>query len=371
MTVRKTAAGLWVADVTLGKRLDGKRDRRQPEFKTKREAEREEERLKAQKEIRRGKSYGRILFEDFVADYFWPQKRHLRYDTKRCYERDLNNRLYPAFRDMAMEDISRYHIQQMIYDCTTRKVATNARETLSSIMSLAVEMGVIPVNPAGFRYQYPPATKNPKNEGGVWLSTFAEIQEVLEYMAEHYPGEAEERICLLGLGYGLRKGEVFGADCEDRFDDGGLRINRTLVRGESGAELNDPKTENAFRDIPAFRYLRDRLNEILEGESGPIVKNRFGERMKPQSGYKRIDKVFNADNVFDDGRPLPHITIFSMRHSFGTSCIDAGIEVAKVAKWMGHSDVNTTYNRYVKPRLKDLKRDTARIDSAFEEAKQR
>lgn len=369
MTVRKTAAGLWVADVTLGKRLDGSRDRRQPEFKTKKEAEREEQRLIAQKEIRRGKSYGRILFEDFVDDYFWPQKRHLRHDTKRCYMRDLNNRLYPAFSGMSMEDISRYHIQQMIYECPTKKVGTNARETLSSIMSLAVEMGVIPINPAGFRYQYPPSTKHPKNEGGVWLSTFAEIQEVLEHMAEHYSGEAEERICLLGLGYGLRKGEVFGADVEDILDDGAIRIDRTLVRGESGAELNDPKTTNAFRDVPAFRYLRDRLSEILDGETGSVVKNRSSERMKPQTGYKRINKVFNSGRQFDDGRPLPHITIFSMRHSFGTACIDAGIEVAKLAKWMGHSDVNTTYNRYVKPRLKDLKRDTALIDSAFDGAK--
>lgn len=78
--------------------------------------------------------------------------------------------------------------------------------------------------------------------------------------------------------------------------------------------------------------------------------------------------MFNAGLRFDDGEPLPHITIFSMRHSFGTACIDAGIEVAKLAKWMGHADVSTTYNRYVKPRLKDLKRDTALIDRAFDEA---
>ena len=369
MAVRKLESGLWVADVTLGKRLDGTRDRRQPQFSTKAKAENEERRLLALKEIRRGKSYGGIPFGEFVEQYFWPQKEGLRYDTKRCYRRDLNNRILPAFGPMPMEDINRFDVQKMIDGCPTKKVATNARETASSVFSLACEMQVLTFNPASCRFRYPAATKHPKNEGGAWLSTFAEIQRVLDFMAEHYPDTPEERICLLGLGYGLRKGEVFAADCERRSaEDGGLCVEQTCVRKEGGAGLDDPKTPAGFREVPAFRYLRERLGEILKGESGPIVKGRGGERMKPQTGYKRIDKVFNAGLRFDDGEPLPHITIFSMRHSFGTACIDAGIEVAKLAKWMGHADVSTTYNRYVKPRLKDLKRDTALIDRAFDEA---
>lgn len=366
MAVRQLESGLWVADVTLGKRLDGKRDRRQPQFSTKAAAQKEERRLNALKEIRRGKSYGGIPFQDFVEQYFWPQKEGLRYDTKRCYRRDLNNRLLPAFGPMPLEDINRFDVQKMIDSCPTRKVATNARETLSSILSLACEMQVLTFNAAGCRFRYPPATKHPKNEGGVWLSTFAEIQRVLDFMATHYPNTPEERICLLGLGYGLRKGEVFGADCERLGGDGGLYVEQTCIRKEDGAGLDDPKTEAGFREVPAFRYLRERMAELLDGESGPIVKGRTGERMKPQTGYKRIDRVFNSGQTFDDGEPLPHITIFSMRHSFGTSCIDAGIEVAKVSKWMGHSTVEVTYDRYVKPRMKDLKRDTKLIDAAFE-----
>ena len=211
MAVRKLESGLWVADVTLGKRLDGTRDRRQPQFSTKAKAEKEERRLLALKEIRRGKSYGGIPFGEFVEQYFWPQKEGLRYDTKRCYRRDLNNRILPAFGPMPMEDINRFDVQKMIDGCPTKKVATNARETASSVFSLACEMQVLTFNPAGCRFRYPAATKHPKNEGGVWLSTFAEIQRVLDHMAEHYPDTPEERICLLGLGYGLRKGEVFAA----------------------------------------------------------------------------------------------------------------------------------------------------------------
>lgn len=74
MAVRNTKQGLWVADVTTGKRLDGSRDRKVRQFKTKNEAQRAEQALLFEANTKRGKSYGGILFEDFVENYFWPQK---------------------------------------------------------------------------------------------------------------------------------------------------------------------------------------------------------------------------------------------------------------------------------------------------------
>ena len=46
--------------------------------------------------------------------------------------------------------------------------------------------------------------------------------------------------------------------------------------------------------------------------------------------------------------------LYTMRHSFATACIDAGVEVAKLSRWLGHCNVSTTYNMYVRPRLSDL-----------------
>ena len=56
---------------------------------------------------------------------------------------------------MELEQINKLNIQRMVSGCPTRKTATNARETLSSVLGCAVEMGMIPVNPASFRYTYP------------------------------------------------------------------------------------------------------------------------------------------------------------------------------------------------------------------------
>ncbi|MEG2261155.1 MAG: tyrosine-type recombinase/integrase, partial [Raoultibacter sp.] len=61
--------------------------------------------------------------------------------------------------------------------------------------------------------------------------------------------------------------------------------------------------------------------------------------------------------------------LMSLRHSFATASMRAGIEVSSVAKWLGHRDVSTTYNRYVRPMLANLHDDAGKINEAFLAAK--
>ncbi|MFM1737808.1 tyrosine-type recombinase/integrase [Akkermansia muciniphila] len=35
---------------------------------------------------------------------------------------------------------------------------------------------------------------------------------------------------------------------------------------------------------------------------------------------------------------MPHVRIHDLRHFFATSCIEAGIDIPTVAKWLGHRD---------------------------------
>ena len=85
--------------------------------------------------------------------------------------------------------------------------------------------------------------------------------------------------------------------------------------------------------------------------------------MHPHTADKRLRKI--TSEVYDDGTPLPDITLYTLRHSFATACINAGIEVAKVSRWLGHSNISTTYNRYVRPILSDLESETSTIDKAL------
>lgn len=45
-----------------------------------------------------------------------------------------------------------------------------------------------------------------------------------------------------------------------------------------------------------------------------------------------------------------------MHHSFATSYLHAGGGVEDLSRILGHSDINTTYRRYVRPNVEDLRR---------------
>lgn len=343
-------------EVSLGRKVDGRLDRATKVCRSKEEADAVEAELLERKRANHGRS-DRMTFAEFVESVFWPQKRELRASTVSGYERDLRLRLMPAFGQLEMTQIDRLRIQRMLSRCPTRKSATNARETLSSIMRLAVELGMIPVNPAGFRYTYPERIER-RDRDGVWLSTFAQHRAFLDRVHEIAPGTPEERMFVLALCFGLRKGEVFGVDGEDiDLDAGELRINKTYVSGKGGAHLTPAKTECGLRTVPITGYARARISALGVGE-GPWV-NLQGRRFNPTTAQRRIQRLIEANP------DLPHMTLASCRHSFGTACIRAKIDVKVVSRWMGHSDVMVTYNRYVKPTLDDLKSDASIIDAAF------
>lgn len=364
MAVRRLKSGKWVADVTVGHRWDGSRDRRVVTCDTKAKAQRAERAMLFEKDRRRGRLTGRISFREFVEEVYWPQKGGLRANTVQGYERDIRLRLMPAFGDMDVDAINRFAIQRMISSCPTRKTATNARETLSSILGLAVEMEMIPVNPAGFRYHYPESGAKPEGHDGIWLSTFAEHRRLLEYVADRYPGEPEERIVVLGLCEGLRKVEIMGIDWEDiDLGAGELTVRHSYGQGKGGAHLTDPKTPRARRTIPVWSYALSRM-EAWGPSSGPVVAGADGGRMSPVTAGTRIRKMV-ASGRYADGEPLPRVTIKSMRHSFATACVNAGVEVTKLSAIMGHADIRTTERYYVRQKVSDLHNAGAAIDSAL------
>lgn len=75
MAVRKLRSGKWVADVTVGVKWDGSRDRRVETYPTKGQARKAETRLLMEKERLRGRVTARITLAEFVDEVYWPRRR--------------------------------------------------------------------------------------------------------------------------------------------------------------------------------------------------------------------------------------------------------------------------------------------------------
>lgn len=352
MAIRKLADGRYQVQVDIGLKLDGSRDRRSRICKTERAAKKVEVELMAQRIVANGTS-GRISLEDFVEDFWKPEKKPIcTYDTFRAYESNLRNHILPELGKMELCDIKHVHVQRMISACPTATTARKARSTLCNVLQVALDLSAIRSNPASSRnFRYPERIQRVRTLHGEWLTDFRQHREVIEAAR----GTAAFAILVLGLCFGLRKGEILGLDWEQvDFEAGCIHVVQTYVRSETGSDLKAPKTPGSVRDIPMTAYARSLLAEIApESRKGPVARSSQG-RWSPSGAAKAVAR-------FTASHDVPKVTILSLRHSFATSAIRAGINVVSVSKWLGHSSVATTLNRYVKPLQQDLRTDVADV----------
>ncbi len=313
------------------------------------------------------------LFGAFVENVFWPEKvKKLRTTTLSGYKRDLSLRLMPAFADVPMSEIGVPAIQAMIEACPTRRQARSAKGTLSSVLSLAVRLGLIEENAAlGFRFEYPqtveiPAVKDIVNEDehpeGVWLTTFDEIYAFLAALKESSRGRRLDVMVLraytLGLLEGLRCGEILGMDAEDvRLGQGCLIVRQTYTHGAGGTTLTLPKTRQ-MRAVPLLGSTVEMIKELGLGK-GPWITNAYGRRCSPS----QMRKVSRAAR---ERAGLPNVTLMTARHSFATACINAGMKVELLSKWLGHCNPSVTQAFYVRPKLENLAAEKNRLKAVID-----
>ena len=348
--IKKTDSGRYRVILEAGYKLNGKRDRICRTFDTLTEAK------KFERENEPHSTYSRATtFQEFVEVVYIPLKKDsVRKSTFTCYMRDIK-KLMGVFGNRALDEIDHIAIQKLLNQCETKKIATNLRNTLRQILNEAIYSNIITSNPANDRYRFPEEKIRHDEDKEIWLSTF---KEHIEFIAA-LRGRKSELYALLGLGFGLRKGEIFGLDWSHvDFANKAINIRQTYVDGENGFELRHPKTLASVRTIPMNDFTYQRLKEIKASRKivgfvdSPVVINHLGVRTNPKSA----SKILKRD---EKELELPNLTMLMMRHSFASACINSGIEVSHVSKMLGHTTISTTYNRYVLPKLNDM---TSSID---------
>lgn len=146
---------------------------------------------------------------------------------------------------------------------------------------------------------------------------------------------------------GLRPSEAIRVHGED-FDP----VNRTLrVRGT--------KTKNATRLVPVPQPLS------IPDIKGLVFKSNRGGQYDKNFQYKCwLIIVKEMERI--SGRPkADDLTLYCVRHDFGTRCIEAGIDIETVSKMMGHSSVSITSKVYLHETETTLKNALDKLDRLY------
>lgn len=341
-------------DEVVGTKPDGSPDRKKRSCRTMSEAKAVQARFVAMREATRGRSSG-ITLADYVSRFVQPRIDRLEATSRDTYRRELRLRILPALGRMQVRDITRQDAQALADACGTRPVARKCIGLLHKVMADAVADGVAPSNPVA-SVALPKG--GAKRDGGTVVTTFAEIEPILDAVSAH--GDASVKaVAFLGFLMGLRPEERYGLDCSDADAGAGVLHVRSAYVSASAAEGGNQrkctKTPLSTRDLPLMGRALDAVEEARGGrDGGPLIVGAGGGRISPSTAQKRWRR-FMAEH----GDGLPFVTIENMRHSFATSYLHAGGNVEDLSRILGHSDINTTYRRYVKPSADDLRRGLA------------
>lgn len=169
---------------------------------------------------------------------------------------------------------------------------------------------------------------------------------------------------LLTLYSGLRVGEICALQWKDlNLQTGTVTITKTIHRIQDINANSDkrtkviidrPKTESSIRMIPIPSIIFRICQHYCMNDDFYILtgKNKYMEPRLCLIKYKRILKTLG----------IAKYDFHTLRHTFATRCIENGFDPKSLSEILGHSNINTTMQRYVHPSMSSKKEQMNRLE---------
>lgn len=90
------------------------------------------------------------------------------------------------------------------------------------------------------------------------------------------------------------------------------------------------------RQVPVPDWLTDDLNLVHEVRANSASRSRIW-KFDRTTAWRKIGEIMAAANITGI-KASPK----GLRHSFGIACVDAGVQLQMISRWMGHASLDTT-----------------------------
>ena len=158
-------------------------------------------------------------------------------------------------------------------------------------------------------------------------------------------------VLVVMIGTGLRVGEMLALTWDDvHLDENYIHVHNTLQTGLLGEEktrVKDGTKTSAERMLPLNENLRCYLCLIRETnkergiESVYVACTEVGTMQDPANIKRSLGRLLKRAN-------LPsNVTPHTLRHTFGSALIRAGVGIEVVSRLMGHANIMVTYTKYI------------------------
>ncbi len=245
---------------------------------------------------------------------------------------------------------------------------------LHPTFQLAVRDDIIRKNPTdGVKNEI--AKKEGKNKGIRHALKVEEQAAFMDYVANHPIYCKWWPLFTVLLGTGCRIGECLGLRWQDLdYEKRVISINHSVVyypdskSRSSELRISLPKTEAGIRFVPMLDMVKEAFQmeyedqsetgfneQVVDGMSGFIFKNRYGGVLNPQAVNRTIKRVISSYNYEEELQAkkekreplmLPDFSCHHMRHTFATRLCEVEGNLKVIQDIMGHRNIETTMDIY-------------------------
>lgn len=289
----------------------------------------------------------RALYEEYVK----AKSHELRESTLDRSNRIIHYHILPTLGDVTLDKLTRPVLQKWKIEIEEKGLSLKTRQNiytaLRSLLNYAVSMEYISKNPLISVGNFKDANA-PRSEINYYTpDEFIKFIEAARTCAKEKGISEWDYYVFFNIAFytGLRKGEIYALTWNDIHKDY-LEVKRSITQKLKGEDRETPpKNKSSYRTL----QLPEPLIQILAEHK---------ERCKAISGFQNSDKICggkrcirdtslqNKNKHYAELAGVKTIRIHDFRHSHASLLANEGINIQEIARRLGHSKIEMTWNTY-------------------------
>ena len=303
-----------------------------------------------------------ITFRELYTEYAATQRHTLRESTYEKTIRTLELYIVPEFETIKLNKLSLQSLQKWklhIDECTTAKGTPLSLEYKRKIFSVfrtllnyAVKMEYLPTNPLAKLGNFKDSNTIKSDMDYYTSDEFikfitASLQCAAETEAKTGNINEWNYFVFFNIAFyaGMRKGEIHALRWTD-IKDNTINITRSISQKVKGADRETPpKNKSSARSIQIPIPLQEVLNEHYERCK---TLNGFNDSWHICGGEQclRDSTLDKRNRKYAEIAGIKKIRMHDYRHSHASLLANNGINIQEIARRLGHSSVEMTWNVY-------------------------